>query len=77
MNSTLIAGTIIVQLALVAYTIGTVVLQRRKSPTRRALQFLTLGVVFDITATACMITGSPNSPFTVHGMLGYSSLLGM
>jgi len=38
------------------------------------LWVLTLGVIFDIAATACMIIGSTKSPFTLHGVLGYSSL---
>jgi len=31
----------------------------------------------DIAATVLMIIGSPNSPFTLHGFLGYSALLAM
>ena len=44
---------------------------------KKALWFLTTGIVLDITATVCMILGSTNSPFTVHGFLGYSALLVM
>jgi hypothetical protein len=35
---------------------------------------MSLGVVLDITATTCMILGSSKGPFTLHGLLGYSSL---
>jgi hypothetical protein len=38
------------------------------------LIFLTIGLALDITATTLMITGSPNSPFTFHGFIGYSAL---
>ncbi len=41
------------------------------------LGFLSVGVICDIVATALMIIGSENSPFTPHGILGYSSLVGM
>ena len=73
----LIAGTTIVNLALIFYSIGTVTEQRRHQVTPRVLFFLTTGVVFDITATICMIVGSTKSPFSLHGILGYSSLAGM
>ena len=77
MNASLVAGTIIVQLALICYTIGTWKLHRRRAVHSSVLTFISLGVAFDIVATIFMITGSPNSPFTPHGLLGYSSLTGM
>ena len=77
MTPVLVAGTIIVNLALLFYTVGIVTEQRRHRITRRVLLFLTVGVVFDITATVCMIIGSTKSPFSLHGILGYSSLAGM
>lgn len=77
MKPVLIAGTIIVNLALICYTIGIITEQRRHRVTRVVLGFLTVGVIFDITATICMIIGSTQSPFTLHGILGYSSLAGM
>lgn len=77
MKPVLIAGTIIVNLALICYTISVITEQRRKRVTPFVLRFLTAGVIFDITATVCMIAGSENSPFSLHGILGYSSLTGM
>jgi uncharacterized repeat protein (TIGR03987 family) len=73
----LLTGTIIVNLALIFYTIGIVLEQRRHKVTQKVLTFLSLGVLFDIIATVCMIIGSPNSPFSLHGLLGYSSLTAM
>ena len=73
----LITGTVIVNLALLFYTVGVVVEQRRHRVTPRVLTFLTLGVLFDIIATICMIVGSTNSAFSLHGLLGYSSLTAM
>jgi len=77
MNSTLTAGTRIVVLALLFYSIGVLTEQRRRLITNAVLISLTLGILFDITATAFMIIGSPNSPFTLHGFLGYSALAAM
>ena len=51
--------------------------QKRHRVDRRVLVFLTLGITLDVTATICMIIGSDNPPWTLHGLLGYSSLTGM
>lgn len=45
--------------------------------TTAVLAFLTIGVTLDITATTFMIIGSESGPFTLHGVLGYSSLTAM
>lgn len=74
MSPVLIAGVIIVNLALVAYSIAIITEQRKKSVNGFILAILTIGVVFDITATICMIIGSANSFATLHGLLGYSAL---
>jgi uncharacterized repeat protein (TIGR03987 family) len=72
-----LAGTIIVNVALVCYAIGIFYEQRTSVVSRRVVTFLTVGVVFDIIATACMISGSTHSAFSPHGILGYSSLAAM
>jgi hypothetical protein len=77
MSPILIAGTIIVNLALVAYAVGIISEQRSHQVSGATLNWLRLGVVLDITATACMIAGSSNGPFTPHGFLGFSSLAAM
>ncbi len=77
MSPVLMAGTLIVNLALIFYTIGIVSEQRSHKISKRVLIFLTAGVTFDIIATACMIVGSSKGPFTAHGFLGYSSLTAM
>lgn len=74
MNSILIAGSIIVTLALISYTIAIVSEQRKKIISKTVIVFLTVGIFLDITATILMITGSPNSPYTYHGFIGYSAL---
>jgi len=77
MNPISMIGAFVVTLALISYGVGSFSLQRFKKIKKRALWFLTVGIVLDITATICMIIGSTNSPFTVHGFLGYSALLVM
>ncbi len=67
-------AAILVTTALISYSIAILTEQRKKLVINRVLVFLTLGVVLDISATIMMITVSENSPFTIHGILGYSSL---
>jgi len=74
MNTLSIIGATIVTLALISYSIGIITEQVKKKIIPRVLIFITLGVVLDITATAFMILGSKNSPFTPHGFIGYSAL---
>ena len=74
MNPTLIAGTRIVIFALIFYSIGIIMEQRNRHVTNLVLIALTIGIILDITATTFMIIGSSNSPFTLHGWLGYSAL---
>lgn len=70
-------GTSIVFFALAFYSIGIFAEQKHKRVLPRVLTFLTLGIIFDIIATAFMIAGSSKGLFTLHGIIGYSSLLGM
>ena len=67
-------GAFIVTLALISYSIAVFKERRKKQITKKILTFLTIGIILDITATACMIIGSTKSPFTLHGSLGYSAL---
>ena len=77
MSPVLIAGTVIVNLALIAYGIGVFSEQRSHRVSLATLNWLRMGVIFDITATTCMIIGSSRGWFTVHGVLGFSSLAAM
>ena len=77
MKPILIAGTTIVNLALICYSIFIYSERKTKKAGKRVLTFLTIGVILDITATICMIIGSSKGPFSIHGILGYSSLAGM
>jgi hypothetical protein len=77
MNSLVLTGTIIVFFALSSYSIFIYNEQRKKQVVNKVLIFLTLGIVLDLTATTFMILGSTKGFLTLHGVLGYSSLLGM
>lgn len=74
MNPLSVTGAIIVTLALVSYGIGIISEQVRRQIIHRVIIFITLGVALDVTATVCMILGSQNDPFTLHGSIGYSAL---
>ena len=77
MNTYVSIGTKIVFLALLFYSLGIFKEQKGKHTTNAVLLFFTLGIITDITATVFMILGSKNGAFTLHGILGYSSLTGM
>ncbi len=77
MYSLAIVGAFIITLALLSYGISSIAVQRFKIVTPSVLIFLTLGVLLDIVAVIFMIIGSTNSPFTYHGLLGYSAMLTM
>ena len=77
MKPILIFATTIVNLALIFYSIAIITEQIKHRISTRVLTFLTVGLVFDITATILMIMGSENPAFTIHGFVGYSSLTGM
>jgi len=76
-NPVLLTGTIIVNLALIFYTVGIFIEQRSRRVSSKVVTLLTAGVIFDLVATACMIAGSSRGPFTAHGLLGFSSLAAM
>jgi hypothetical protein len=77
MNVLLRMGSGIVILALAAYSVAIITEQRKRHVINAVLTFMTVGIVLDITATAFMILGSTNPPWTLHGILGYSSLAAM
>jgi hypothetical protein len=70
-------GTSVVFFALLFYTIGILTEQKHKKVLPKVLLFLTMGIIADIIATGFMIAGSSKGIFTLHGIIGYSSLVGM
>ena len=75
MKTILIIGAITVTFALISYSIAIITEQKKKIVSSVVLIFLTLGWLLDVSATIMMSIGSSNSPFTLHGILGYSALL--
>jgi len=69
-----IVAASIVTIALISYSIAILTEQRKRMVINAVLIFLSLGVLLDISSTAMMIIVSENSPFTIHGIMGYSSL---
>jgi hypothetical protein len=67
-------GSFIVTLALISYSLAIFTEQFKRTISKRVLKFLTIGVILDISATTCMIIGSSQGLFTLHGILGYSAL---
>jgi len=70
-----IAGIILVQLALLFYTLFYIVESKKQKTTNLLLFFITLAVIFDISATTCMMLGTTRTYFTFHGIIGYIGLL--
>lgn len=77
MNNLSITGAFFVTLALISYSTAILSEQFTKRIIPRVMVFITLGVILDVTATIFMILGSRNSPFTFHGLIGYSALIVM
>jgi len=75
-NNLLVVGTRVVVLALMFYTVAFIIAQKKKL-LPSLLLFQSAGLILDLAATSLMILGSKNSPFTIHGMFGYSALAAM
>jgi len=70
-----IAGIIFVHIALILYTLFIIFENRKQKTTKSVLVFIILAVIFDITATICMMIGTTRTYFTFHGIMGYIGLL--
>jgi len=70
-------GATIVIFALASYSIAILTEQKKRLIKRIVLIYLTTGVILDIIATTFMIIGSSHTPFSLHGILGYSALTAM
>ncbi len=77
MNILSIIGACVITFTLLSYGIGSISIIRFRLITRSVLIFLTLGLIFDIVAVSLMIAGSDNSPFNLHGIIGYTAILSM
>ena len=77
MSSIIIAGVILIHIALILYSVFIYKENKYKRATTGVLVFITAAVLFDITATACMMIGVADKYFTLHGILGYTALFVM
>ena len=77
MKTASIIGSMVVIVAMVSYSIGYFNEKRNQLITSRILLYYSIGLALDITATTLMIIGSTKGMITLHGLIGYSSLLGM
>jgi len=77
MNVFLFCGMGVVTAALIFYTIFVIIKNKSKALNIRICTILSLGALFDVSGTILMIIGSKRIPLTVHGIIGYTALLGM
>jgi len=75
MNTLSFTGITIVTFALVSYSIAIKSENKNRRIIPRVLIFITLGVVFDVTATIFLILGSRNSSVTFPGFVAFSALV--
>jgi hypothetical protein len=68
-------GIFFVHFALIFYTLFIIFEGKDLRATTRVLLLITFAVLFDITATACMMIGTTRTYFTFHGIIGYIGLL--
>lgn len=74
MSAVIIAGIILVHLALIFYVLFIINEHKKRKATIAVLVLITMAVIFDISATACMMIGTSRSYFTFHGIMGYAGL---
>ena len=74
MSTVIITGVILIHIALVLYTVFIYKEHKYKRATKGLLVAITSAVIFDISATICMMVGVAEQYFTLHGVLGYTAL---
>lgn len=77
MGYVIIAGVILIHVALIFYSVFIYKAHKYKRATKGLLLFITAAVIFDVSATICMMFGTVEEYFTLHGILGYTALLVM
>jgi len=74
MSLIILAGVVLIHVAAVLYTIFIIKELKYKRATHGVTRFITAAVIFDISATSCMMIGVDENYFTLHGVLGYTAL---
>lgn len=77
MSPVILFGVVSINLALIAYTVGMIVLYRRPRLSALLLGAFVVAVTFDVIATGCMVAGSHRPWFSPHGVVGYLALIVM
>lgn len=77
MSYIIITGVILIHIALILYSIFIFKEHKYKRATKGVVWFISVAVVFDISATVCMMLGTAEKYFTLHGILGYTALVVM
>ena len=73
----IIVGVIFIHIALVLYSIFIYKEGKYKRATKGVVGFITAAVLFDISATICMMLGTVENWLTLHGVLGYTAVVVM
>jgi len=74
MSYVIIAGVILIHIAFILYSVFIYKEHKYKRATKGLLIAITSAVIFDVSATVCMMLGVAEEYFTLHGILGYSAL---
>ena len=73
----IVVGVIFIHIALVLYSIFIYKERKYKRATNGVVGFITTAVLFDISATICMMIGTVEDWLTLHGVLGYTAVVVM
>jgi hypothetical protein len=73
----ILTGVVLIHIAFVLYTIFIIKETRHGRATNGVVGFITAAVLFDLSATGCMMIGTEKQYFTTHGILGYTALFVM
>ena len=73
----IVVGVILIHIALVLYSIFIYKERKYKRATNGVVGFITAAVIFDVSATVCMMIGTVENFYTLHGILGYTALFVM
>ena len=74
MSYVIIVGVILIHIAFILYSVFIYKEHKYKRATKGLLVFITAAVLFDISATVCMMIGTAEKYFSLHGILGYTAL---
>ena len=77
MSSIIITGVVLIHVAFILYSIFIYKEHKYKRATKGVLVAITAAVIFDVSATVCMMIGVVEEYFTLHGILGYTALVVM